>query len=169
MEKINNSTAYLNFRESTQVQSLLSDLSVKTEVMPVIDITPQVKILTTNVVNSTFTQATASGQTVISADPDNDIYITGMNMTLSKDATSDLTSIAVSCYPSDTPAAFRQLMQARLLTLTALQGYYASQNLAFPLKITRNTAVTLSITQTNVGTVTGSVQIFYYKVYNAKG
>lgn len=167
MQEIQNSSVTQNFRQVTSYQGVLPTLSLSKTVVPTLELNPQLQQITTNIAGTAFTQATAASTTLIAADPNNDIFITGMNLALSKDATSDCTSAQIGGFPAESPSTSKNFVAGKFITLTAVNGYYAGQNLAAPIKIARNTAVTLNLVCTNIGNLTGSAQVFYYKVYNA--
>lgn len=105
---------------------------------------------------------TASAITIMPANVDNDVYITGITLGNLQDATSDNTSIGIV---ATVGGANRNIYLKRKTTLTAMSTV---EFLSFsnPLKIDRNTPILLNLTFT-AGTSNTDIVIYGFTL-NAK-
>jgi len=116
---------------NTQAEALSDE--VLPNIVPVLIIAPYANIVRNN-------GATSSGTITIFTTPsDRDFYLTGYNITMAKDATSDLNVFELSATVGGSARSFTALA---LVSLTA-QTFSVAQELAPPVKIDRNTGINL--------------------------
>jgi hypothetical protein len=84
--------------------------------------------------------ATAVGTIIVAADPDRDIYVTGIYASMVKDATCDISTANRSVQFSQNGASNTPLVSIPMLTLTA-QTYEVSVYFKNPIKIDRGTII----------------------------
>ena len=125
-------------------------------VIPTIEVNPK---LVQNIKTESGILINATSQTIVSADPNKDIYIVGWSLGFIKDATSTSTSITISYTNEDNRISY--LTRVATLTLTAQTGS-DSQFLNKPIKVARNTPIAVT-SSTNVGNVSAGCVIYYYK------
>lgn len=120
-------------------------------------ITPTIEIEPKTNIFKTAATTNATSTTIYTTPADKDFYLTNINISLAKDVTSTSGYSALRGFISGVNMF---LLTLRTLTLTP-QIANESLNLKYPLKLDRNTIITL-VNETNVANITSSAEIYGY-------
>ncbi len=142
--QIQNSELIKEIQNASKVQTmqgLPSNLSGL--IVPVIEVNPK---LTKAVLVSNVSSGTTGSLSVLTADPNRDVYIKSVCFSITKDVTCDLAtnSYGVACTIG---GAGKNLIGVSCITLTAQSASY-SVSFPTPIKIDRNSSVSISGTFT---------------------
>jgi len=131
-------------------------MKVSEAILPVVDVNPRY----TNIIGAAPATNATSG-TPYTTPANKDFYLTGFTISLIKDVTSTSTATALMAYINGVQVALGRIAG---ITLTA-QNDSLSASFPFPLKIDRNTAITITNT-TNVANIAAYASIYGYLVDN---
>lgn len=160
----------LNYND-TQAKDVINNLidglklnpvtdSIPHAVIPTIQPTFEVKRRVCNIVEGNAGASSGSAVTIYTTPSDKDFYLVGANLTMSKDAACDTTtgSLQLSATINGT---VKNILRMSHTTLTALQGN-VSISLPVPIKIDRNTAITIITLSFTAGTFSRGANIIGY-------
>lgn len=164
MSKINNSETT---QEIIKAARLASAFQVPTElgnaVVPVVEVNPRL-VRTANITRSQT--ATYSAATIYTTPTNQDFYLCSVTYSISKDVVSDAptsgTGIRIVV-----DGANRDLALLSMITLTA-QTLFLSYSLPFPIKVDRNTNITIPSITGSLGVVYRSASITGYTVESSQ-
>lgn len=127
------------------------------KVVPVMEVNP--KLLRVVNVHQRNTATNATSATIYTTPADRDFYLTGLTISMIKDATATSTSSFISVYINGLQ---NQIAHIVSLTLTPQYAAY-SKDFTVPIKLDRNTAIVIG-NATNVANITSSGTIQGYIV-----
>ena len=140
--------------------SNLAPTQLANQVIPVIDVNP--KALRRS--NIARTASTSGASTTIYTTPaDKDFFLVGANFSFIKDATSDIATNAALQLRCIIDGLTTAILNHAVITLTAQSGNI-SISFPFPLKIDRNTAISLFRASTTAGVTVIAGSIVGYTV-----
>lgn len=141
MVTINNSTTIQELRQAAAIQAGKDAIptNLSNQVVPVIEVNPKLlRICTLARRGSTLSNATSA--TVYTTPADKDFYLVGATLSMIKDVTSQSTLVTLTATVDGTSAA---LLVIKGLSLT-IGAQTISNNWNFPIKIDRNTNITIT-------------------------
>lgn len=167
MAQIYNTDLIKELKDGAKAQQLRDTLpsQLAEKVVPVMEVNPKL-LRTINVVNTSTSGTSAATVTVISADPNNDFYLTSINIGIIKDATCDAASGALTANIQTLNGATVSFASIPLLTLTA-QSENLVLSLPIPLKIDKNSTIKCTVPTFTVGNCRVVMGATGYKVYNS--
>ncbi len=131
------------------------------QVVPVVDINPKHSKLA-DILVALVRSTTSSAVTIFAARPNQDVFITGIQLSCTQDVACDNTSTFISVTQNGAPLVICRLLRQ---TLTA-QSSSIVVSFAKPIKIDRNTAI-LATGAFTVGAYSHSINITGYIESNA--
>jgi len=122
--------------------------------IPVCEVNPKV----IKNIRSIATSTSSTSQTIVTTPIDQDFYLVGCTLSVTKDATA--TSVGTSITYTDEYSLSSSLCRIAGLTLTP-QSQTVSVQLTHPILVKRNTAINLT-NSTNVANIFAQAIIFYF-------
>jgi hypothetical protein len=132
------------------------EYKVSDTIIPTIEVNPQI---IKNVVIANVDTGTSGATTIIASDPNRDIYITSVSLSIIKDVTCDIATGSVNVN-STFLGALKNIIGLPVISLTA-QNQSISVSFPHPLKIDRNAGVSISGTHA-AGVLRRNVVVSYF-------
>jgi len=164
MVTINNSDVIKELRIATQLQQgrEATPNNLSSQIVPVIEVNPKL-LRTCNLVK---TNAASGTSALFYTTPTNqDFYIVALEASFIKDAACDLATGVISVNCTIDGAASQSLLKFSVLTLTA-QNQTATISFPTPIKVDRNTTISMSRAATTAGLCYMSGTVIGYLVDN---
>lgn len=163
MSKITNSSLIQEIRDvaKTQVGSDILPTTMTNQVVPVIDVNP--KHARVVQICKTASITNQSSATVYTTPTDKDFYITALALGLIKDATATTIYVNIKAYVDGVNS---DIITLPCITLTA-QNIGTSLALTTPIKVDKNTAITLNSFSNNAN-ITAYANVHGYEISNIK-
>lgn len=165
MAKIHNTDLTHEIVEAAQLQLSRDKLptEIADKVVPVIEVNPK---LFRNTTLFKYKADTGSGGTIFTTDSDKYTYITGVQMSLTKDVVSTITDARVGATLFSGEVV--RLMELSFLTTTiANKDMFVS--FTNPVKLKQGTTVSTTLNGGGVGAHRCSTCVFGYQVFNING
>lgn len=141
MARIHNSDLHHEVQDGAKLQIVdKAPIELADKIVPVMEVNPKLLRYSTMLGRINNRTTTATGITVLAAQPNKDVVITGFYINYSQNAICDNTGTSLICYFRGVAT---ELYQIRKQTTTA-KDFNVYVNLSTPLLIDRNTAVTLT-------------------------
>lgn len=162
MATIYNSELSKEIQEGAKIQSLDENIPNQLDklVIPVMEVNPKL-LKSSTVLNNTTRTTTGSGITLLAAQPNKEVFISGIMVANVQDVVSDNASITITVVIN---GANRNIYKFLKPTLT-ISNTFHTINFVPALKIDRNTAITFTASFT-AGSCTTEFSIFGYFIEN---
>lgn len=157
MIRTNSAELKRNFSDATKTQVIEQpNLIDNSKIIPTIDVTPFIN-RKANVVRRAFASNTISA-TVMTTPAIGDFYITSASLQHMKDVTSPTTTIRLNAIINGVSTA---IMEHVSITLTA-DSVHTNQDFSCPIKVDRNTAITITADSAVANVRYGAILVGYY-------
>jgi len=151
MARVNRALILQNAQDLLLLQSGIDKLPIisKDDIQPVLEVFPKYS----NIIKDS-TNATSGNQTVYTTPAKGDFYLVAINLEVTKDVTSDLTTVSVTVPLYGTGSTVASLV----MQTTTAETHILTQNFPYPIKVDKNSNIVQTGTFT-AGTATKRTQI----------